>query len=93
VGDALHLLTLRIPADGAVPHCEILHGSDVSHAVTEYAKDQNAAFIVLGVRRKSAIAAHLPPHRTFRIIMTASCPVLTVAYELEPALATAASCP
>ena len=93
VGDALHLLTLRIPTDGAVPHCETLHGSDVSHAITEYAKDQNAAFIVLGVRRKSAIAAHLPPHRTFRIIMTASCPVLTVAYDPQSALATAAGCP
>lgn len=92
VGEALHLLTLRIPADGVAPHCEILHGSDVSHAVTEYAKDQHAALIVLGVRRKSAIAAHLPPHRTFRIIMTASCPVLTVAYDSQSALATAATC-
>lgn len=92
VGDALHLLTLHIPADGVMPHCEILHGSDVSHAVIEYAKAQNAAFIVLGVRRKSAIAAHLPPHRTFRIIMTATCPVLTVAYDQQPALATAAGC-
>lgn len=85
VGDALHLLTLRIPADGALPHCEILHGSDVSHAVTEYARAQNAAFIVLGIRSRSAIATHLPPHRTFRIIMTACCPVLTVAYDPQPA--------
>jgi len=92
MGDALHLVTLRIPADGALPHCEILHGSDVSHAITEYAKAQNAAFIVLGVRSRSAIASHLPPQRTFRIVMTATCPVLTVASDPQPALATAAAC-
>ncbi|HEV2576294.1 MAG TPA: universal stress protein [Acidobacteriaceae bacterium] len=82
VGDALRLVATRIPPDGSVPQCQILRGSDVSHAVVEYANAQNAAFIVLGIRRKSAIAAHLPPHRTFRIILTAPCPVLTVAYEI-----------
>lgn len=82
VENALRLVAMRIPPDGPVPHCQILRGSDVSHAVVDYANAQNAAFIVLGVRRKSAIAAHLPPQRTFRIMMTAPCPVLTVAYEV-----------
>ena len=92
IDEALHLLTFKMDGGNAVPHCEVLHGSDVSHAVVEYAKAHNAAFLVLGVRRRSRIAAHLPPHRTFRIMMTASCPVLTVGYDLEPALATAAHC-
>lgn len=93
VAEALRLISMRVPPDGSVPHCEILHGSDVSHAVVEYAKTKDAAYIVLGVRRKSVLSAHLPPHRTFRIIMTAPCPVLTVAYDLkQPALATLAQC-
>jgi nucleotide-binding universal stress UspA family protein len=92
VGEALRLVSMRVPPDGSVPHCEVLRGSDVSHAVVEYAKARNAALIVLGVRRRSAVSAHLPPHRTFRIIMTAPCPVLTVAYESQAALATAAGC-
>jgi nucleotide-binding universal stress UspA family protein len=92
IGEALRLVGTRVPADGSLPHCEILHGSDVSHAVVEYADTWNASFIVLGVRRRSAIYAHLPPHRTFRIIMTAPCPVLTVGYDLQSALAIAAGC-
>ena len=92
VGEALRLVSMRVPPDGSVPHCEMLHGTDVSHSVVEYARAQDAAFIVLGVRRRSAISTHLPPHRTFRIIMTAPCPVLTVAYDQQSALATAAGC-
>jgi len=93
VGKALHLVTMRVPADGSVPHCEVLRGSDVAHSVVEYARAQEAAYIVLGVRRKSAVAAHLPPHRTFRIIMTAPCPVLTVGYDLKtPSAESSHSC-
>ena len=91
MNEALQHLAGSLPADGTIPHCEVLVGRDVSHAVVEYAKRQDADFIAIGVRRKSSIAAHLPPHRIFRIIMTATCPVLTVACEARSAghLATA----
>ena len=79
--EALQHLAVSLPVDGTVPHCEVLFGSDVSHAIVEYAMRQDADFIAMGVRRKSTLAAHLPPHRTFRIIMTATCPVLTVTCE------------
>jgi len=56
----------------------ILYDSEVSHGVVDYAKAHNAAFIVLGVRHGLALSSHLPPHLTYRMIATASCPVLTV---------------
>ncbi len=83
--EALQHLAMSLPADGTVPHCEVLFGRDVSNSIVEYAMRQDADFIAMGVRRKITLAAHLPPHRTFRIIMTATCPVLTVA--CEPGLA------
>lgn len=79
--EALQHLAVSLPADGTVPHCEVLYGRDVSHAIVEYAMRQDADFIAMGARRKSTLAAHLPPHRIFRIVMTATCPVLTVACE------------
>ena len=79
--EALRHLAVSLPADGTIPHCEVLFGRDVSHAVVEYAQRQDADFIAMGARRKSTLAAHMPPHRIFRIIMTATCPVLTVACE------------
>jgi nucleotide-binding universal stress UspA family protein len=85
MNEALQHLAVSLPADGTVPHCEVLFGRDVSHTVVEYAKQQDADFIAIGVRRKTTLAAHLPPHRIFRIIMTATCPVLTVACEAGPA--------
>ncbi len=88
--EALRHLAVSLPADGTVPHCEVLFGRDVSHAIVEYAMGQDADFIAMGVRRKAALAAHLPPHRIFRIVMTTTCPVLTVAYEPESALHLAA---
>lgn len=92
VAEALRLVSLRVPPNGFAPHCEVLRGGDVSHAVVEYAGAENAAFIVMGIRRRSIVSAHLPPHRTFRIIMTAPCPVLTIAYEQQAALSTVGAC-
>ena len=88
--EALRHLAVSLPADGTVPHCEVVFGRDVSHAIVEYAMEQDADFIAMGVRRKSTLAAHLPPHRIFRIVMTTTCPVLTVACEPESALHLAA---
>ena len=89
--EALRHLAVSLPADGTVPHCEVVFGRDVSHAIVEYAMEQDADFIAMPkLRRKSTLAAHLPPHRIFRIVMTTTCPVLTVACEPESALHLAA---
>lgn len=63
------------------PVCAITYSNDISTGVVDYAKRHNADFIVLGVRRAPAMAAHLPAHITYRIVAEAACPVLTVAYD------------
>lgn len=63
------------------PVCSIAYDSEVSHAIVDYAKAHNAKFIVLAVRRGFRHTVHLPPHITYRTIVTAPCPVITVSYD------------
>jgi nucleotide-binding universal stress UspA family protein len=74
------------------PVCAITYGSEISNAVVEYAKQQKAKLIVLGVRQASMMASHLPAHIAYRIITEASCPVLTVAFASKPHVPLAAAC-
>lgn len=76
--DALKRLTDNGCACAVVPVCGVTYGSDVSHSIVEYARQHNAQAIVLDVRKKLRVASHLPPQRTYRIMMTAHCPVITV---------------
>jgi nucleotide-binding universal stress UspA family protein len=66
---------------GMEPLCQVAYGSEISHTIVDYARKESAEMIVLGVRRASALAAHLPPQIAYRIIVTAPCPVLTMSYE------------
>ena len=40
------------------PVCAITYGSEISNAVVDYAKQQKAKLIVLGVRQASMVASH-----------------------------------
>lgn len=62
------------------PVCATTYGSEVSYAVVDYAKQQKARLIVLGVRQASLLASRLPEHIAYRIITEAPCPVLTMAF-------------
>ena len=74
------------------PVCAITYGSEISNAVVEYAKQQKARLIVLGVRQASMVASHLPAHIVYRIITEAPCPILTVAFAAQPHATFAAAC-
>ena len=74
------------------PVCAITYGSEISNAVVEYAKQQKARLIVLGVRQASMMASHFPAHIAYRIITEAPCPVLTVAFTSNPHVALVAAC-
>jgi nucleotide-binding universal stress UspA family protein len=63
------------------PTCATTFGSEISYAVVDYARQHNARLIVLGVRKASLLASHVPEHITYRIITEANCPVLTMAFE------------
>ena len=56
------------------PVCAITYGSEISNTVVEYAKQQKAGLIVLGVRRASTVASHIPGHIAYRIITEAPSP-------------------
>ena len=62
------------------PICATTYGSEVSCAVEDYARQQNAKLIVLGVRKASLADSHAPLHIAYRIITEAPCPVLTMAF-------------
>jgi nucleotide-binding universal stress UspA family protein len=73
------------------PVCAVAYGSEISNTVVDYARQQKAKLIVLGVRRAS-MASHLPAHIAYRIITEAPCPVLTIAYASQPHATLAAAC-
>jgi nucleotide-binding universal stress UspA family protein len=66
------------------PICATTYGSEVSCAVVDYAKQQKAKLIVLGVRKASLADSHAPLHIAYRIITEAPCPVLTMAFASQP---------
>jgi nucleotide-binding universal stress UspA family protein len=66
------------------PTCATTFGSEISYAVVDYAREQRARLIVLGVRQASLLASHVPEHITYRIITEANCPVLTMAFSSDP---------
>jgi nucleotide-binding universal stress UspA family protein len=76
------------------PVCATTYGSEVSNAVVNYATQQRAKLIVLGVRQASMAKSHGPAHIAYRIITEAPCPVLTMAFasHARESLVAAAAC-
>jgi nucleotide-binding universal stress UspA family protein len=71
-----------------LPVCCVTFGSEISNAIVDYIRSQQASLIFLGVRRSSLIASDEPLPIVFRIITEASCPVVTIVCETdtEPSL-------
>jgi len=80
MSEALHHLVAKEPIFADEPIRAVTYGSELSHAIVDYAKVNHAELIVLGIRRKPNHAANLLPRVTYRIIVTASCPVLAVSF-------------
>ena len=80
MSEALHQLANESGVVIEAPTCATIFGSEVSYAVVDYARQQKAKLIVLGVRQASLLASHVPEHITYRIITEANCPVLTMAF-------------
>lgn len=84
MAEALQQLAAESGVVVEVPICATTYGSEVSCAVVDYARQQKAKLIVLGVRRASLEASHVPLHIAYRIITEAPCPVLTMAFASLP---------
>jgi nucleotide-binding universal stress UspA family protein len=84
MAEALQQLAAESGVVVEVPVCATTYGSEVSTAVVDYARQQKAKLIVLGVRRASLAASHTHLHIAYRIITEAPCPVLTMAFASQP---------
>jgi nucleotide-binding universal stress UspA family protein len=80
ITEALQHLVAMAETKAGQPVCAVTYGSEISSAVVDYARANKARLIVLGVRRASLAASHIPAHIAYRIIAEAPCPVLTVAF-------------
>ena len=83
ITEALQHLVLTLNSSPTPPVCAVAYGSEISTAVVEYARNHDVKLIVLGVRRASLAASHIPAHIAYRIITEARCPVLTRAFPSE----------
>jgi len=88
MSEALHELATESGVVVEAPICATTYGSEVSTAVVDYARQQKAKLIVLGVRRASLEASQTHLHIAYRIITEAPCPVLTMAFATQPDTAT-----
>jgi nucleotide-binding universal stress UspA family protein len=78
-----HLVaTSPVPIDESVYH--VSFGSEISNAVVDYARQQAASLIILGVRRASILSADDPLPIVYRIITEAPCPVMTILFDADP---------
>ncbi len=53
-------------------------GDDIAHSLVEYAEANDAALIVIGLRRRSPVGKLLLGSNAQRVLLEASCPVLAV---------------
>ncbi len=56
----------------------VTRGSNVAHAITEYANTNAIDLIIVGTRGRGAVSRFLIGSVAKRVVRTASCPVLTV---------------
>ncbi len=59
------------------PVCVVTVGNSADEILT-VARERASDLIVLGVRRATAFAGHLPASRAYKVVCQAQCPVLTV---------------
>jgi nucleotide-binding universal stress UspA family protein len=84
ITNALKHLVAGLDLGPLLPVCAVTYGSEISNTVVGYARSHHARLIVLGARRASLAASHVPAHIVYRIITEAPCPVLMMAFPIEP---------
>jgi len=87
MSEALQQLANESGVVVGAPICATTYGCEVSCGVVDYARQQKAKLIVLGVRKASLEASQTHLHIAYRIITEAPCPVLTMAFASRPDVA------
>jgi nucleotide-binding universal stress UspA family protein len=80
MSDALQHIVSERGTKIKMPICVTTYGNEISDAIVDFARRERAKLIVLGVRKASMAAAHVPSHLAYRIIAEAPCPVMTIAF-------------
>jgi nucleotide-binding universal stress UspA family protein len=88
ITEALKHLVAGLDLGPLLPVCAVTYGSEISNTVVGYARSHQARLIVLGVCRASLAASHVPAHIAYRVITEAPCPVVTMAFPIEPKMST-----
>ena len=68
----------RVDSDSSSVHAAVTRGTNVAHAITEYAKDNAVDLIVVGTHGRGAVSRFLMGSVAERVVRSAPCPVLTV---------------
>ena len=77
--EALEDLRVRLTGEGvAVTVRDLVRGKDPSDDLIEVAEKENAALIVIGLRRRSPVGKLLLGSNAQEILLHADCPVLAV---------------
>ena len=77
--DALEQLERRLRADGVdVTVHDFVRGKDPAEDLVDVANKEQAALIVIGIRRRSPVGKLLLGSNAQEILLTADCPVLAV---------------
>jgi nucleotide-binding universal stress UspA family protein len=80
--DDLDELTADLEAAGVSYELQLTReGADAAEDLIELAEDADAAFIVIGLRRRSPVGKLLLGSNAQRVLLDASCPVLAVKAE------------
>lgn len=80
---ALRHLVQTSAVDIDLPVCCVTFGSEISNSIVDYARNQQASMIFLGVRRSSMVATDQMQPIAFRIITEAPCPVVTIVCDAQ----------
>jgi universal stress protein A len=64
--------------DGLTVVASVTRGSNVAHAITEYAKTNTIDLIIVGTHGRGAVSRFLMGSVAERVVRSAPCPVLTV---------------
>ncbi len=80
---ALRHLVQTSTVDIDLPVCCVTFGSEISNSIVDYARNQQASLIFLGVSRSSMVVTDQMQPIAFRIITEAPCPVVTIVCDTQ----------
>lgn len=80
LSEALHHVATETGITLVQPICATVYGSEIQNAIADFARQERARLVVIGVRHASMIGSRIPAHLAYQIITEVPCPVMTIAF-------------